>query len=87
MNSISRMPPRPSLTLVRLVPLRADGVVDLPLHRADGRDDALVEARTIDDLARQIQEARADPLVAGGDPRLDERLALPQLGALPVVGR
>src|SRR4030095_14018335 len=75
----------PELDVGDLATLGAKGAVDLPLHRAHGRDDALVEARTIDHLARQILKARADPRVARGNPRLDERLALPQLGALPVV--
>src|SRR5262249_10194231 len=75
----------PKLDVRGLVSLHAKGAVDLAFHRAHGRDDPLVEARTIDRLARQILEAGAHPRVAGGDARLDEGLALPQLGALAVV--
>src|SRR5262249_26940961 len=74
------------LDVGRLAALGTDGAVDLRLHRPDGRDDARVESRTVDGLARQGAEARADGRVAGRDTRLDERLPLPQLGALTVVG-
>src|SRR5262249_4030043 len=75
----------PELDVRGLMSLGAKGVVDLSLHRAHGRDDPLVEAWTIDRLARQILKAGAHPCVAGGHARFDERLALPELGALPVV--
>ena len=78
--------PAPSeLDVGRLVTLGADGAVDLRLHRADGRDDPRVEPGPIHGPARQLSEAGADTRIAGGDPRFDERLALPQLGALPIV--
>src|SRR5262249_40435209 len=76
----------PELDVGRFAALGTDGAVDLRLHRPDGRDNACVESRTVDGLARQAAEARADRLVAGRDARLDERLPLPQLGALTVVG-
>src|SRR5262249_11825753 len=76
----------PELDVGRFTALGADGAVDLGLHRPDGRDDARVEARTVDGLARQGAEAHADGRVAGGDARLDERLSLPRLGALSIVG-
>src|SRR5262249_22339788 len=72
----------PELDVGRLAALRADGAVDLALHRADRRDDARVEPRAIDGLARQAHVPGADRRIAGRDARLDQRLPLPQLGAL-----
>ena len=73
------------LDVGRLAALRADGAVDLRFHRADRRDDARVDAGAIDGLAREVPEAGADGRVAGRDARLDQGLALPQLGALAIV--
>src|SRR5262249_7512992 len=76
----------PELDVGRLAALRADGAVDLALHRADRRDDARVEPRAIDGLARQADVPGADRRIAGRDARRDPRLPLPQLGALAIVG-
>ena len=64
----------------------AQRAVDLPLHAADRGQHALVEAGPIDDLAHEVHEARPDPGIARADARLEQRLPLPQLGALAVVG-
>src|SRR5207302_10695117 len=63
----------------------AQRAVDLALHRADRGQDALVHAGPVDDGARPVHEARADARIAGGHPGLEQRLALPQLGALLVI--
>src|SRR5262245_63819668 len=60
----------PELDVRRLVSLDAKGAVDLALHRAHGRDDPLVEARTIDRLESVIVERGAEPRVADGERRL-----------------
>src|SRR5206468_400204 len=74
------------LDVRRRVALRPERPVDLRLHRADRRDDPRVDARPVHDVARLGHEARPHAEVAGCDARLDERLTLPELGAVPVVG-
>ena len=78
-------PAAPELDVGRRAARLDERPVDLPLHRADRRDDPSVEARPVDGLARQLHEARPHAEVAGRDARLDERLALPELGAVPVI--
>src|SRR6267142_6644603 len=63
----------------------AQRAVDLPLHAADGGQHTLVDAGSIDDLAHEVHEARADLGIARADARLEQRLPLPQLGALAMV--
>src|SRR5436190_830224 len=78
-------PATSELDVRRRVALLAERPIDLRLHRADRGEDPRVEARPVDDLARQLHEACPHAGVAGGHARLDERLTLPQLGALPIV--
>ncbi len=68
------------------LPPPAQLAVDALLHGPDGRQDALVHAGPVDDVAGEVHEARAHARVPGRHPRLEQRLALPRLGALPVVG-
>src|SRR3989449_891102 len=79
-------PATAELDVRRRVALRPERPVDLRLHRADRRDDPRVDARPVHDVARLGHEARPHAEVAGRDARLDERLTLPELGAVPVVG-
>src|SRR5439155_5375270 len=60
--------------------------VDLLLHGADRGHDARVDAGPVDDLARPVHEARPYLGIAGRDARLQQGLALPQLGAVAVIG-
>src|SRR5207248_1616811 len=68
-----------------LFALAGERVVDAPLHLADGRHDGAVDAGPPDYLAHDRHERVAHARVARGDPRFQERLALPQLRALGVV--
>ena len=70
---------------LHVLPRAAPGlerVVDRVLHAAHLADDGAVETRSEDEGAHQLEEAIGDRGVAGGVARLDQRLALPQLGAL-----
>src|SRR2546428_13583986 len=78
-------PATAELDVRRRVALRPERPVDLRLHRADRRDDPRVGARPVHDLARLLHEARPHAGAAGRDARLDERLTLPEPGAVPVV--
>ena len=87
-NSISRMPPRPSLTswpgTVDLL-VAAHGV-NLPLHRMNVGDRRVVEIFAPDERRELGEEALAEREVAGDGPRLDHRRALPVLAERLVIG-
>ena len=85
-NSMSRIPPTPSLTWRSCWPARAEPPVDPVLHRPDLPERLALEPGAVDDLARQVEERLPDPLVPGRHPRLDQRLALPEGPARRVVG-
>ena len=64
----------------------AQRAVDLALHPVDRGQHALVDAGAVHRPARPVHEARADVLIARHGARLEQRLPLPQLGAVTVVG-
>ncbi len=71
-------PAHAELDVALLLPARAQPHVDPVLHRPDLPERLALEPGAVDDLARQVDERLPDPLVPGGHPRLDQRLALPE---------
>ena len=74
------------LDVALLLTPRAQTPVDPVLHRPDLSERLALEPGSVDDLARQIEKRLPHPLVPGGHPRLDQRLALPESPARRMVG-
>src|SRR6185295_6686554 len=70
----------PELDVRALRAASRDRAVDLALHAADLADHRRVHAGPEHERARQLEEPRGDVAVAGAVARLDQGLALPQLG-------
>src|SRR6266540_336501 len=74
------------LDVAALDALGTERLVDLLLHAADGGDDIGIDARPEHEGPDHLDEPRGHPGVAGAKARLDERLPLPELGALGQIG-
>ncbi len=66
--------------------LAAERPVDLALHAPHGGHDVRIEAGTEDEGPDQLEESIRHLDVARAEARLDQRLALPELGALGQIG-
>ena len=87
-NSISRMPPRPSLMLWPATAMRAAAAmgVDLALDRMDVLDRGEIEMLAPQEGRELGEERGAGVAVAGHRPRLDQGGALPVLAGALVIG-
>src|SRR3972149_4717026 len=79
-------PARPQLDVQALVPFGLERAVNLALHGPTRGEDPPVNPRLIDIGTDQVEEPPPDALVAGAEACLDQRLALPEEGALGIVG-
>ena len=79
-------PAHAQLDVALLLAAGPEEAVDPALHRADLADGLALQAGSIGDLARELEEGLSDALVPGRHPRLDQRLALPEGPARRVIG-
>ena len=78
--------PPAQLDVALRAPRRAEPGVNPVLHGADLEDHVGIGGRRINQRLHALHEAAPQGEVAGGGPRFDQRLALPRLGPVPVVG-
>src|SRR5262249_9367008 len=81
---MSRIPPTPSLTCRSCWP-RARSSRSIRFFMARTSDRLAPDAGAAGHRPRPVHERLAEPRIAGGEPGLDERLALPQGAAALVV--